>query len=244
MAASDRRAPRSRTPGSRAWRYARRPRWMRSTYARASRERSRPSRRASASVTTRRKRSPALRSTESSAGTARTASGAMVVVRAASSMRSAMRRARSSAGYEVVPRTRKSVSPSRTTGAVTWAISASGPAPPAAGGAPGPWATTGAAERHRMPSTDASTRAIPDRSASRADMCFSFDGIARGRSGQPKSSATRKESWGRASEVRVSDVAQVRVLRYIPVPASGSERISTTRASRLTIQYSGIPARA
>jgi hypothetical protein len=71
---------------------------MRSTYARASRRRSIVSRRASASVTIRRKRSPAVRLTTSSAGTACTASGAMIEVRATSSMRPAMRRARSSAG--------------------------------------------------------------------------------------------------------------------------------------------------
>ena len=128
------------------------------------------SRPASASVTAMRKLSPAVRLTTSSAFSARTASGAMFAVRATSSTRPAMRRARSSAGKAAVPRTRNSVSPSRTTGAVTRAISASGPAPLVAGGAEGSWAAAGAADSQAAPSTKAKARPIGGRRGSRSIM--------------------------------------------------------------------------
>ena len=244
MAASDRRAPRSRTPGSRAWRYARRPRWMRSTYARASRERSRPSRRASASVTTRRKLSPArevhgilgrhrphrLRSDGRGPGGLLDALGD-----AAGALLGGVR------GGPAHAEERLAVEDDRGGDVGDLRLRARPARRRGRSGSLGDDRSRGEAQdaQHgRQHAGDTKPECFACRHG------FSFDGIARGRSGQPKSSATRKESWGRASEVRVSDVAQVRVLRYIPVPASGSERISTTRASRLTIQYSGIPARA
>jgi hypothetical protein len=61
---------------------------------------------------------------------------------------------------------------------------------------------------------------------------------------QPRISATGNDSWGSASEARVCPLATLRVRRYAPLAASGSEKTSMTRSSRLTIQYSGTPKRA